>query len=168
MTEAKEFRKPYFCESENKDKLKHVSISIWCYRGAVPEPRWKDVDAGAFSSFPAGSSSFFLPADVTMDTDNYAKICSIEVDLSHISLIPRYKGNGERGQYFRLDYDLVLLFGLTELKAQVAWKEGVRVVHPLLDFIFLRLTFDFVFFLCGRALRNGKPRVDVLLRECAC
>ena len=146
MSEAKEFRKPYFCESEDKDKLKNVSISIWCYCGAVAEPRWKDVDAGGFSSFPTFSSSFFLPADVTMDADNYTKLCTIEVDLSHISLIPRYKGNGERGQYFRLDYDLVLLFGLTELKAQVAWKEGVCVLHSLLlDFLSLRLTLTLFF-----------------------
>ena len=89
---------------------------------------------------------FFLPADVTMDADNYTKLCTIEVDLSHISLIPRYKGNGERGQYFRLDYDLVLLFGLTELKAQVAWKEGVCVLHfLLLDFLSLRLTLTLFF-----------------------
>jgi len=101
VSEAKEFRKPYFRESENRNEFKDASFSIWCYRGAVAEPRWKDVD-----------------------TDNYTKICTIEVDLSHITLTPRYKGKGERGQYFRLDYDLVLLFGLTELKAQVAWREG--------------------------------------------
>lgn len=75
------------------------------------------------------SPPLFLPADVMVDADNYTKICTIEVDLPHISLTPRYKGKGERGQYFRLDYDLVLLFGLTELKAQVAWKDGVRVPH---------------------------------------
>ena len=73
----------------------------------------------------------FLPADVVMDTDNYTKICTIEADLSHITLTPRYERKGERGQYFRLDYDLVLLFGLTELKAQVAWRERVRVLRFL-------------------------------------
>ena len=92
-----------------------------------------------------------------MDTDNYTKICTIEVDLSHITLTPRYKGKGERGQYFRLDYDLVLLFGLTELKAQVAWREGVRAFR-FFHSPWLMLTFGFVI-LCCRALRNGKPRV---------
>ena len=92
-----------------------------------------------------------------MDTDNYTKICTIEVDLSHITLTPRYKGKGERGQYFRLDYDLVLLFGLTELKAQVAWREGVRVLH-LFYSPCLMLTFGFVTLYC-RASRNGKSRV---------
>ena len=153
MSEAKEFRKPYFRESENRNEFKDASFSIWCYRGAVAEPRWKDVDTGSFSSplLP------FFPADVVMDTDNYTKICTIEVDLSHITLTPRYKGKGERGQYFRLDYDLVLLFGLTELKAQVAWREGVRAFCFFYS-PWLTLTFGFVI-LCCRALRNGKPRV---------
>lgn len=29
------------------------------------------------------------------------------------------------GKCYRVEFDIVLLFGLTELKAQVAWKEGV-------------------------------------------
>jgi len=153
VSEAKEFRKPYFRESENRNEFKEASFSIWCYRGAVAEPKWKDLDTGSFFSHLHP----FFPVDVVMDTDNYTKICTIEVDLSHITLTPRYKGRGERGQYYRLDYDLVLLFGLTELKAQVAWREGVRILRFLYSPC-LMLTFGFVF-LCGRALRNGKPRV---------
>ena len=49
VSEAKEFRKPYFRESENRNEFKDASFSIWCYRGAVAEPRWKDVDTGSFS-----------------------------------------------------------------------------------------------------------------------
>ena len=65
---------------------------------------------------------------MVMDTDNYTKLCTIEVDLSHISF-----AQGERGEYFRVEYDLVLLFGLTELKAQVAWREGVCALLSLLS-----------------------------------
>ena len=91
-----------------------------------------------------------------MDIDNYTKICTIEVDISHFSL-----KQGEKGQYFRLDYDSVLLFGMTEFKAQVAWRaQGVRVLC-FLHSPCLILIFGFVF-LCGRALRNGKPRVLAL------
>ena len=122
MSEAKEFRNSYFCESENRNEFKDASFSIWCYRGVVAEPRWKDIDTGSFSS----PHPLFLPADMVADTDNYIKICTIEVDLSHITLNKR---KGERGQYFSLNYDLVLLFGLTELKAQVAWMERVRVLR---------------------------------------
>ncbi|PPR01388.1 hypothetical protein CVT24_006226 [Panaeolus cyanescens] len=99
VSEAKEFRKSYFRESVSKEEFKSASFSVWCYRGAVVEPKWKDVD-----------------------TKNYTKLCTIEVDLSHLPLQPRTRPGG--GTYYRLDYDIVLLFGLTELKALVAWKEN--------------------------------------------
>jgi hypothetical protein len=50
----------------------------------------------------------------------------ITADLSHLNLNPR---KGRQGKtYFRVDYEIVLLFGLTELKAQIAWKENVRCI----------------------------------------
>ncbi|KAH9485815.1 Heat shock 70 kDa protein 12B [Psilocybe cubensis] len=100
VTEMKEFRKSYFRESEARSEFKAAVFAVWCYRGLVAEPRWKDVD-----------------------TANYTKLCTIEIDLSNVPLSPRSKPNSA-GVYYRLDYDIVLLFGLTELKAQVAWKEG--------------------------------------------
>ncbi|KAF8155273.1 hypothetical protein BJ912DRAFT_1050978 [Pholiota molesta] len=58
-----------------------------------------------------------------VEGQNYTKLCSIDIDLSYLPLTPRAKSTGA-GTFYRLDYDIVLLFGLTELKAQVAWKEG--------------------------------------------
>lgn len=55
------------------------------------------------------------------------KLCTIEADLSDIVSKPM---RGDKGKaYYRVDYDIVLLFGLTELKAQVAWDENV--CHPI-------------------------------------
>jgi hypothetical protein len=62
--------------------------------------------------------------------ENYTKLCTIEVDLSHLPLSPRSKSGG--GSFYRLDYDIVLMFGLTELKAVIAWKQNVGLC---LDFI---------------------------------
>ena len=56
--------------------------------------------------------------------DNYTKLCTIEADLSHLPLPPRNKSSGA-GTFYRLDYELVLLFGLTEMKAQVIYKDKV-------------------------------------------
>ena len=56
--------------------------------------------------------------------DNYTKLCSIEADLSHLPLPAQSKSSG-LGSFYRLDYDLVLLFGLTEMKAQVVYKDKV-------------------------------------------
>jgi len=56
-------------------------------------------------------------------TENFAKLCTIDIDLSNLPLRPLSKPLG--GRYYRLDYDIVLLFGLTELKALIAWKQNV-------------------------------------------
>jgi hypothetical protein len=59
--------------------------------------------------------------------ENYTKLCTIEVDLSQLPLSPRLRSSGQ-GIFYHVDYDIVLLFGLTELKAMVAWKENVGPV----------------------------------------
>ena len=37
----------------------------------------------------------------------------------------------EEKTYYRLDYDVILLFGLTELKAQIGWLENVCISSTL-------------------------------------
>ncbi|PPR05624.1 hypothetical protein CVT24_002810 [Panaeolus cyanescens] len=46
VSETTEFRKSYFKESKSKGDLQRASFSIWCYTGSVPNPKWRDVDAG--------------------------------------------------------------------------------------------------------------------------
>jgi hypothetical protein len=55
-------------------------------------------------------------------------LCTIEADLSRVPLIPRPKASGQ-GNFYRVDYDIVLLFGMTELNAQIAWKENVSYLY---------------------------------------
>ena len=64
--------------------------------------------------------------------DNYTELCTIEVDLSHLPLSPRPKHSGN-GNFYDVDFDIVLLFGLTEFKAAIAWKEnvGLPMVHKI-------------------------------------
>ena len=50
--------------------------------------------------------------------DNYTKLCTIEADLSLAAVVAQPIG---RGNFCSVDYDIILLFGMTELKAQVAW-----------------------------------------------
>jgi len=99
VSETKEFRRSYFRESASPNDFRSGSFSVWCYRGNVATPKWKDVDY-----------------------NNYTKLCTIEADLSRLPLLPKPKASG-KGSFYRVDYDIVLLFGMTELKAQVAWKE---------------------------------------------
>ena len=56
--------------------------------------------------------------------DNYTKLCTIQVDISHLPLSRRSRFPAG-GNIYCLDYDIVLLFGLTELQAMLTWKENV-------------------------------------------
>ena len=51
-------------------------------------------------------------------------LCTIEADHSRVPSLPRRKVTG-KGSYYKVKFDIVLLFGMTELKAQMAWKENV-------------------------------------------
>lgn len=99
MLENKEFRQSYFRESQSRNDFKDVAISVWCYKGPLSQPpMWRDVDTG-----------------------KYVKIWTIKLDLSHIN---SSRSNEEQVNYSRIEYDLVFLFGWTNLKVQLAWKEN--------------------------------------------
>jgi hypothetical protein len=57
--------------------------------------------------------------------DNYHEICSIEANLQDIPIPCQF---GPKGPYYEVIVDVVLLFGCTELKAQIAWTEDVREI----------------------------------------
>jgi len=42
-------------------------------------------------------------------------------------LTPRKKKNPSGGIYYSMDVELVIMFGLTEIQAQLAWMEDVRI-----------------------------------------
>jgi len=99
VSETKEFRKT-FCRMLGSANFRSLGQSVWCYRGNVVTPKWKDVD-----------------------TNNYTKLCEIEADLSQACILTLPKVKGE-GSFYSVDYDIILLFGMTELQAQLAWTEN--------------------------------------------
>ena len=56
--------------------------------------------------------------------ENFSLLCTIRADLSKVPA-QRKTLKGGRQQVYRVDLELVLLFGLTEMQAQIAWKEQV-------------------------------------------
>ena len=60
----------------------------------------------------------------------YSILCYVQADLSHI---PKYAKTSlmDKGRYYRIDFDVVLSLGLTEVKAYIAWKENVRFIDIL-------------------------------------
>ncbi|KAJ7214941.1 hypothetical protein GGX14DRAFT_609817, partial [Mycena pura] len=101
VSETKEFRKSYSVLKGAVSQLSAVDINILRYRGVCKDPQWLDIDP-----------------------DNYGVLCTVRADTSKIAktLKPRH---GQRGVYYDLQIDVVLSFGLTELKAQIAWVENV-------------------------------------------
>lgn len=81
-----------------------------------------------------------MPPMLILALEMYSTLCMIEADTSQISevLRPRRAGitsNGQprtrRQEYHSMEFDIVLSFGLTELKAQICWMEDVRSIHHL-------------------------------------
>ncbi|KAF8907421.1 hypothetical protein CPB85DRAFT_840353 [Mucidula mucida] len=108
VNEETEFREAYSRTSTNVSALQSTSIDIMSYRGPSPYPKWLDVAPYSFSS-----------------------ICSVTSDTSGVPRrrIPPRTAYGS--YHYHLDFEVVLLFGLTELKAQIAWIEnGVERRSP--------------------------------------
>ncbi|THU88824.1 hypothetical protein K435DRAFT_761555 [Dendrothele bispora CBS 962.96] len=86
-------------ESEIWKRSPMTPFKIYCYRGMQQTPKWFDEDA-----------------------DNYIALCDVEVDVQAPAQLHRNVLTGKI--YYEFEYSVILSFGLTELKAQVAWIEG--------------------------------------------
>ena len=54
-------------------------------------------------------------------------MCKIEADTSGLTKYPTRRRNVPDSDFFELKFDVILSFGLTELKAQIAWEENVSL-----------------------------------------
>jgi len=107
VSETKEFRRAHYWEFDNLSGLSTASTAVWGYKGTVSDAAFMDVN-----------------------TSLYSQLCTIEVDLSHLKPTPK-NVNASNSTYYKVDYELIMLFGGTELKAQLAWKEhGVEKRSP--------------------------------------
>ncbi|TFK33569.1 hypothetical protein BDQ12DRAFT_738725 [Crucibulum laeve] len=100
VCETEEFRRSYSEQQTTLVGIQDIKVKIECYRGDIANPRWRDTDTKKFSS-----------------------LCFVNADLSVLckNLQPL---QGPRGKYYTVYYDIILLFGLTELKAQISWVEN--------------------------------------------
>jgi len=60
-------------------------------------------------------------------------LCTIEVDLSRATLVPKAT---KKGSYYSVEIDIILLFGMTELKAQIAWQENGKEIRSATKIIY--------------------------------
>ncbi|KAF9444527.1 hypothetical protein P691DRAFT_736327 [Macrolepiota fuliginosa MF-IS2] len=99
VSEAQEFRSAYIKRNLNPWNLKSLGAEIMCYRGHLGPEKFQFIDN---------------------DPGNYHQLCVVKADLENIPVPLCF---GPRGLYYQVTIDIVLLFGLSELKAQIAWME---------------------------------------------
>ncbi|PBK82156.1 hypothetical protein ARMGADRAFT_1171030 [Armillaria gallica] len=108
VSEDKEFRKSFHIKEKHVSDLNTVKQDIFCYYGSKSDPTWKDTEPDMYSK----------RFTVTADTRQATK-----------SLVLHQGRNGKT--YFSLNFDIIILFGRTEIKAQVCWIEnGVEKRGP--------------------------------------
>ena len=55
-------------------------------------------------------------------------MCSVTADTSKLAWSSQRQRAVNGDAYYEIHYDIILLFGLTELKAQISWMDKVRLV----------------------------------------
>ncbi|KAJ3769804.1 hypothetical protein FB446DRAFT_791054 [Lentinula raphanica] len=99
VNEETEFRKPFVNESYTLAACKSFSVEIMVYRGALAHPEWTDTEARMFSVWG-----------------------SVEAHVSDAVVV---EGRRNRQRYFIVHYEIILLFGGPEIKAQICWQKDI-------------------------------------------
>jgi len=97
-----------------------ISPGITKYTGALATPEWKDVEPGRVFSFP------LVPRKRNSEPkDQFKMLCRVNADISSAPYTSRSVKTEEMS--YRRICDVILLVGLTELKAQVGWIDSKTV-----------------------------------------
>ncbi|KAF8655079.1 hypothetical protein AX16_003244 [Volvariella volvacea WC 439] len=103
VEETKEFRRPYYRCSRYRSAFfnRELKTEIHSYRGTLNNPQW---------------ASDGSPGD-------WRVTCTVVADAASVNGIIQ-QGHRNGLSYYTINYEVILLFGLTELKAQICWKEN--------------------------------------------
>ena len=100
-----------------------VAVAIIKYDGGQKDPKWMDVQQGmVFGSMVICVFGAYEPKD------KFEVLCHVAADISGA---PCQLGRGRSGRtcYVQM-FDVVLLVGLTELKAEIRWFDAATVRIP--------------------------------------
>ncbi|KAI5115973.1 hypothetical protein M0805_001504 [Coniferiporia weirii] len=99
VSKETEFKLPFNIESTSLDRFGSKSVDLLAFRGSGEPPAWTD--------------------EAPLDT-----LCTVTADTSGLMGLLRPL-SGTNGQtYWTHNYELILQFGGTELKAQISWEEN--------------------------------------------
>jgi len=101
VSDTMEFRRDFVTECAEGSSCNTIATEIVCYRGNASNPRWMDSEPWMFSN-----------------------LCTVHADTSQVpkTFSPRRGFAGP--QFYRQQFSIVLMFGLTELHAQISWMEN--------------------------------------------
>ncbi|KAJ6493407.1 hypothetical protein C8R45DRAFT_186846 [Mycena sanguinolenta] len=106
-SETKEFRESYNRCSSDPARLDFFSTELYTYRGRG-DPQWVDFEPNL-----------------------YHIVCKVEADTSRLTKYPTYQRGSPSSKFYELKFDIILSFGLTELKAQISWiEDGIEKRGP--------------------------------------
>lgn len=119
VTEEKEYRYSLYEEGVNREGSTTIQMEIIAYRGPGTPPDWMDE--------PETRLKFRLIilsclSETWPFSDLFTKLCTIKSDLS----LPKVHITRKfRKSFWRTTWEVVVMFGGTELQAQIAWRENV-------------------------------------------
>ncbi|KAI8977711.1 hypothetical protein BD414DRAFT_538976 [Trametes punicea] len=99
VRENEERSESFMKESREVKSLSTMSAEIIGYRGLKRDPRWVDLEPECFTT-----------------------LCTVFADTSQVFKVPRIGPNGN--VHYVQTFDVVLIYGLTELQAQIKWMEN--------------------------------------------
>jgi hypothetical protein len=133
VSQLHEFRKSFHFYTKSRAACGNCHVDIMCYEGDLQEPKWIDDEQCMAVRFSRGLM-------LTSTSASFSTRCTIYPDLSELiqTLCPKKSGSNQ-SRYYEIDFEVIILFGQPELKAQVSWKHKVRSsfsrVYFLVDWI---------------------------------
>ncbi|KAF9222351.1 hypothetical protein BS17DRAFT_818684 [Gyrodon lividus] len=108
VSEQQEFRRSFVVNRSSPSEFTSVETPILAYRGNIIDPTWMDTERASFT-----------------------KLCTVIADTSKLINLMNPRPSLNDGVYYSMNIDVILLFGLTELRAQTGWEHmGVEMRSP--------------------------------------
>ena len=102
------------CVTAQGSPPQRASPKIIKYTGNLTFPEWVDAEPGRVFSFP-----WHLVKYAQSPKDKFETLCHVTADISSVPYTTHYTKDGGMG--YKRYYEVILLVGLTELKAQISW-----------------------------------------------
>ncbi|KAF8655628.1 hypothetical protein AX16_002982 [Volvariella volvacea WC 439] len=103
ITEDQQYRRPYNITKSTYEELvnEKFPVVMFGYFGELAEPYWIDENI-----------------------QDYRVVGLIPINVTDVKHLIRRQANPSGGFFYEISFDLILFFGLTELKAQIYWTES--------------------------------------------